>query len=201
MKYVLLSCMVVFVSCVGCSNSSKGQRTNIDSGCTPTYRISMLQKDSVPETKSITDKSLTPFKYVVDTLNSASDHHVHSEYFLYDINRDGKPELWVKSGTCEADMNLWVYSVDHGTVKKILSTDGGHIDFFIRNDTIMSVTCNCGGGYVSIYNYKNGEITVKSAEFSMWNEEGQAKAINKKEQSIINMWDENCTYINLNPLK
>lgn len=33
-----------------------------------------------------------------------------SEYFLYDINKDGIPELWIDKGTCEADRKLTIYT-------------------------------------------------------------------------------------------
>ena len=201
MRYIIFSCLIVLVCCIGCSNSSNGQCCSVDSIATPNQKIDVSDQNSVLETTPISDEGLSPFKCVVDTLNSAGDNLVHSEYFLYDITKDGTPELWVKSGTCEADMNLWVYSARNGGVKKILTATGGHMDFFLRGDTLGSVTCNCGGGYVSLYICKKGRIKVRSAEFSMWNEECKAKAINKSQQSIIDLWENSDSTINLKPLE
>ena len=131
---------------------------------------------------------LIPFKCVLDTLNAAGDRLVHSEYFIYDITGDGNPELWVKSGSCEADRKLWVYSADNGHVRKIFSTHGGHTDFFLKGSIIGSLTCNTGYGYVSIYSYNGRKIKPRKVEFSVWNDEGAPRAVRKKEQPIVDIW-------------
>lgn len=132
---------------------------------------------------------LSPFQCIVDTLNSVGDDLVHAEYFLYDITGDSLPELWVKCGTCEADRNLWVFTNDSGKPRKILSTDGGHIEFFRKGDLIGSATYNCGEGYVSIYSYDGKRIKVKYAKFSMWNENGEPRALKKKQQFMVSLWE------------
>ena len=71
----------------------------------------------------VADSLLLPFKTVVDTLNSAGDKLVHSEYFLHDISGDNQPELWIISGTCEADKELWVYQCTRAHGKKPVFTE------------------------------------------------------------------------------
>jgi len=163
--------------------------------------ISREEVEAIEETIALPE-SLKPFRCVVDTLNTSDDTLVHSEYFLYDITGDGDPELWVKCGTCEADIDLWVYASENGNVRKILSDYGGHTDFFINEGAVGSITCNTGSGYVSLYKYKNSKIEVKSVEFSTWNDEGEIRAIKKSEQSFIdNVLGKESNPVTLNPLK
>lgn len=51
-------------------------------------------------------------------------------YFLTDIDKNGKAELIVEHGTCEADMRLSVYKFVSGKSKKICTTGCGHITLY-----------------------------------------------------------------------
>lgn len=101
--------------------------------------------------------TLSPFKCVIDTLNSAGEPLVSSEYFLYDITGDNNPELWIIQGSCEADELLWVFSADNGKVRIIFSDYGGHTDFYLNGKTLVSNTSNTGYGFISIYRYERGK--------------------------------------------
>lgn len=198
MKVIIPLCLFLVLSCLGSSKISRKKQVNSDS---VDMLIPMEEVNSIEVMIAWTD-SLEPFRCVVDTLNTSHVPLFHAEYFLCDITGDGEPELWIKCGTCEADIDLWVYTSENGKVRKILSDYGGHTDFFINENTVGSITCNTGSGYVSSYEYKNGEIKVKSAEFSTWNEEGEIRAIKKKEQSFIdNVLGKESAPITFNPLK
>ena len=194
MKTSMLLFVFLAVACCSCSKSPIENSVETDSIDTLSQTVQTVDSIII-EATGVSQENLLPFKSVIDTLNSTGDVLVHSEYFLYDITGDGSPELWVRSGRCEADMDLWVYSADNGNVRKIFSDYGGHTDFFLNGNTIGSVTCNTGSGYVSIYSYNGRKIQAKTAEFSMWNEEGEAKAIKKKEQAIIEIWNNSETDI------
>lgn len=201
MKRILIAGFVFMLTCICYSNSSRHQSVDTDTTDTITQADTSVQTDLLPEEFIVSDTGLLPFKAIIDTLNTAGDELVHSTYFMYDITGDGQPEFWVKSGSCEADIMLSVYTYEKGKLRKILSQSGGHTDLFLKGDTIGSVTCHCGAGKVSIYSYKGGKIKVKSAEFSTFNEEGEAKAIKKKEQALIRIWDESDTTIEFKNLK
>lgn len=194
MKTLVHLCLMVAVCCCGCSNASGVEGNSSDSMDTLSQNLSVAEQGLLPD-------NLLPFKCVVDTLNSACNRVVNSEYFLHDITGDGQPELWVKSGSCEANMDLWVYTNDNGAVRKILSTYGGHTDFFLKGDVIGSVTCNTGSGYVSIYRYNNGRLEVQTANFSTWNDDGEAKALKRNELAIIEIRENSDSDIQFNPLK
>lgn len=173
--------------------SSSGDCVTTNSESKQSQMIESEESTRVPE-------CLSSFKNVIDTLNIAGREHVHSEYFLYDITKDGTPELCVISGSCEADKKLWIYTLEKGKVRKIYSDYGGHTDFFLNGNSLGSVTCNTGEGYVCIYSYEKGKIKIQIAGFSAWNYEG-AIAFKKNEQWIIDLWvNSNCD-IPLTPLK
>jgi len=198
MKVIIPLCLFLALGSSCCSKILGEKQDNADSVDTLMPREEI---DSTEESIALLD-SLAPFRCVVDTLNASGDPLVHAEYFLYDITGDGETELWVTCGTCEADIDLWVYTSENGNVKKILSDYGGHTDFFINEGAVGSITCNTGSGYVSSYEYKNGKIKVKSAEFSTWNEGGEFRAIKKSEQSFIdNVLGKESAPITFNPLK
>ncbi len=198
MKIIISSCLFLVLSCIGCSESSGKKQVNSDLVDT---QIPREEVDSIEEAIAWPD-SLKPFRCVVDTLNTSGYPLVHAEYFLCDITGDGEPELWIKCGSCEADIDLWVYSSENGNVRKILSDYGGHTDFFINEGSVGSITCNTGSGYVSSYKYNNGKIKVKTAEFSTWNEEGEIRAIKKREQSFIdNVLGKESAPVTFNPVK
>lgn len=202
MKPIVLACSVLIVSFfTGCSNSSNKHFDKTDSIDTVSPLETNVDDGFKGDIESMKDEGLSPFNAVIDTLNSAGDNLVHSEYFLHDITGDNQPELWIISGTCEADKDLWVYTVTDGSVKKILSDYGGHTEFFLKGNTIGSLTCNTGSGYVSGYTYKNGKIHVESIEYDGWHEKDMVKVKSKRDRAIADVWENSDSTINLKPLK
>lgn len=198
MKRVIPILSGLVLSCMGCTNPSYNR--SLDTVCsTDSLSNSITPADTIIPFE--TDTLLLQFKDVIDTLNSIGNHHVHSDYFLHDIAGNGHPELWIISGSCEADKELWVYHISDGTVTKILSDNGGHTDFFLKGNSIGSLTCNTGSGYVSAYTYKNGEIQVESIEYDGWSENEQVKIKNARDRQIADIWENSDSTISLKPLK
>lgn len=197
-KYYQLLFILV-LSIMGCTKTRHNGNTDI-SDTMPNMESSSNIVD-VAEGVFASDSLLLPFKEVVDTLNSAGDNLVHSEYFLHDITGDSQPELWIISGTCEADKELWVYQCTNDSVKKILSDNGGHTEFFLKGQYIGSLTCNTGEGYVNAYTYKNGKILVESIEYNGWTEKELVKVKTARDKVIADIWENSDSTINLKPLK
>lgn len=205
MNYRLILSILIVIGVWGCKpndmdnnnpavcNTVEGQGVK---ETTESEDICSLDRDSsaLSETVQSVDTIPDGYKSVYDSLVKMNkDNGILSYYFLYDITKDGIPEIWIKTGTCEADYGLNVYTIANGDVRQILDSDGGHIDFFLKGDTIGSIICNTGCGFVSIYRYNGKKITKQSAEFSMWNEEGKAIAVRKDEQEIVDIWEERDT--------
>lgn len=68
----------------------------------------------------------------------------HSEYFLVDMNNDKLPELFVKTGGCEADYELDVFTISNGKVKLVYHTFAGHRDFYRGKDYLLMVEAHLG---------------------------------------------------------
>ena len=81
-------------------------------------------------------------------------------YFLYDINRDNIPEIWIKRGNCEADYGLVVYTFQNG-IKKLYDDGAGHTCFYKGKDYILQVYAHMGVSYWSKLSYKNGKIAAR----------------------------------------
>ena len=51
-------------------------------------------------------------------------------YFIYDIDDDGTPELFIRYGTCEADYFIKMYKADGTTAEDVWTTYCGHTSFY-----------------------------------------------------------------------
>lgn len=193
---------MVIISLLLAALSCRHTESSIAKDLTTEAADSYSQASAADESPICLSDTLSPFKCVIDTLNSAGVPIVHSAYFLYDITGDNNPELWITQGSCEADELLWVFSADdNGNVRKIFSGYGGHTDFYLNGNTLVTNTSNTGYGFISIYRYERGKIKVKSADFSTMNEEGECRLIRKKDQPIIDFWENYDTEITFNFLK
>ena len=77
------------------------------------------------------------YSYIQALYDYAEDDNVSCYYFLYDITKDGIPELWIKVGTCEADFTLMVYTYEDGLYKTICEKPAGHSAFYKGRDYIL----------------------------------------------------------------
>lgn len=172
------------IAVIGCSHSVKNNITSdsIDNNSNNYENVN---------TASITDSKLEVYKEVLDTLNTNGDSLIQFMYFTYDLIGDSIPELWLKTGTCEADYILYVYTCDNGKIRKVLETEGGHSDFFPYNDEMICVTCNTGSGYVSRLIASESGIEIKSSEFSTWNDNGEPLADDKSFNPLLKYWEKN----------
>ena len=93
-------------------------------------------------------------------LDAMDEDQVFGRYFLFDITGDGIPELWIESGTCEADHALSVYTYNN----KLSILDAGeegnayHSGFCRGDDYILQVSGNQGYQSWSKITYSNGKI-------------------------------------------
>lgn len=69
-----------------------------------------------------------------------------STYFLFDITGDGVPEVWIKSGSCEADYKLSVYTYDNGisVIQEGEEGDAGNSVFYKGANYILQVSGHMG---------------------------------------------------------
>ncbi len=72
------------------------------------------------------------------------DNNSFCGYFLYDINADSIPELWLMGGTCEADRKLAVYDYNDGGAAPIYESPASHVVLYQGDRYIVSLGMNGG---------------------------------------------------------
>lgn len=137
-------------------------------------------------------EALQPYNVIIDSVKALKVDMISSEYCLYDLTSDSVPELWIRSGSCEADKMMYVYIIKDDKAELLFRDSGGHSDLFERDGRVTNITCNCGGGFLLTYEYKRDKV-VKSVpiEFSMFTEDGNPEALNKSQnKKLKHLWNE-----------
>ena len=83
-----------------------------------------------------------------------------STYFLFDITGDGVPEVWIKSGSCEVDYKLSIYTYDNGisVIQEGEEGDAGHSGFYEGDNYILQVSGHMGFAAWRKITYNDGKI-------------------------------------------
>ncbi len=88
---------------------------------------------------------LTPSKYIWD-------------YYLTDFDNDGKAELLVQYGSCEADVQMIVYKYKNSQLKKLGAFSCFHESFYQYSNGILTYGAHMGNEWVARVYMKNGKI-------------------------------------------
>ena len=119
-----------------------------------------VEESLPPDTAYVEQENTVDWSTVENAFLQVMDRRcaegMQCEYFYYDITGDGLPELWLKTGTCEADFTLYVYTYDNG-VKKILEQSAEHSLFFSGNNYIIQMSAHMGYSIWTKITY-NGKI-------------------------------------------
>lgn len=78
-------------------------------------------------------------------------------YFLYDLSGDGVPELWVDSGTCEADRMLSVYRYTPKGTRRVLYTASGHTSYYVGRNYVILRLAHMGEDVRTYYRWRKGK--------------------------------------------
>ncbi len=80
-------------------------------------------------------------------------------YWLYDWDGDGTPELFIQSGTCEADYYLEAYAFQDGAVNLLMRTGFGHTGLYSSPEPGMLLMAEGHMGYSELQQVwmENGE--------------------------------------------
>ncbi len=65
-------------------------------------------------------------------------------YFLYDIDADGIPELWLTGGTCEADRQLAGFTYELEGIKPIYEASASHTTIYEGDAYLITLSANGG---------------------------------------------------------
>ncbi len=86
-------------------------------------------------------------------------------YYLYDIDKDGIPELIIKFGSCEADYHGTVFTYAEGLGVKEVDTFGmGHTSLYSYPDGngILISQGHMGYAYMEVLSLENGQVSMNS---------------------------------------
>lgn len=115
---------------------------------------------------SVRDNVISSYKVAIqlkiDVVHGYSPNNVMIDYALYDMDKDGIPELFVKYGTCEADFQIAIYTYKNDQLKQITDElGGGHTGFaydYVANQIVLCYG-HQGYGNMSWYDLDgNGNI-------------------------------------------
>ncbi len=109
------------------------------------------------------------------TLNEYADSNVSqaAAYELFDIDKDGKPELFVSSGQGEND-ECYVYNCHEGKSEKLqIIGIGGYLYATNEVDLVKSPVEQAGAHMESIYSLKNDKLKHYMSLFDTYDAEGE----------------------------
>lgn len=113
------------------------------------------------ETESVPVQYTAPFVRIYQSLlrttyNEISDVSMY-KYYVYDINGDGTPELFIGHGTCRADYTIDVYTIKNQYASYIGNIFGDEL--LAIEDGICGYYAQMGGEVVNVYSMNEDSIT------------------------------------------
>lgn len=89
-------------------------------------------------------------------------------YYLYDVDKDGVPELFVKYGSCEAAFTYQCYTFRNERMVCIGEFDGGHSGLYTHPDKSAVLRSEGHMGYKEVYEYpmEGGVLTEERVLFT-----------------------------------
>ena len=108
--------------------------------CGQTRESSKANDDQQKELKGI----IRAYSDKVEEILEKNEILTSFDFFLYDITRDGVPELWVDHGSCEADRYLDIYTYENRHAKLLYNCGIDHAEFHQGKDYILMWQAHMG---------------------------------------------------------
>ena len=148
--FLLVGILFVFILSVSFSKKDKASEEQkveeVSTSASSSVSYELEQPTASAEEVSLNQKIYEA--YVAQLESKAAEVNADAgglcEYFLFDITGDGIPELWVRSGTCEADYMLYVYRYGIGQLELMHSTGAGHSSFYCGDNYVLQVMAHMG---------------------------------------------------------
>lgn len=109
----------------------------------------------------LTSLHTAEYRHGLGELTSPGDDIPSDSYSLYDVDKDGVPELFLKCGTCEADYYTLVYTFRGGQLSALGSFPSGHSSLYTvpGEDGIIIRYGQMGSGSIEKFSLAGGGIT------------------------------------------
>lgn len=105
-------------------------------------------------------KSKVKNAYIAQIKKMSQSYNTFRTYFLLDLTGDGIPELFVRTGTCEADAQLHIYTYTT-SLKRVASIGASHSSFYQGNGYFVLMSGHMGSWCIYKYYLKNGKLMKK----------------------------------------
>lgn len=129
--------------------------------------LDSIRQDSIARVEKMQHLREVARNQYVETLRKTEKRYTGEygsgwlEYFLYDITKDGIPELWLIHGTCEADRALSVYTPKEDGLKKIYEEGAGHSNFHKGKNYVLQMVAHQGYACWLKLTYNGSKISQK----------------------------------------
>lgn len=139
------------------NNSSLSQAAESEhDSIMPTGQIVIEEEKDVQSEKEKREDIANAYASTIDSKNSSNEDNYSCEYFMCDITNDGIPELWIKTGTCELDYNVDIYTFNN-KIKKIGTVAAFHSSFFEGKGYVLQLMASQGAAVWTRLSY-NGSL-------------------------------------------
>lgn len=101
---------------------------------------------------------------LLDEVNAA--YGEYNYYYIYDIDNDGVKELLLQEGTCEADYQYYIYTIENGAAVYLDTIPGGHTMFYEdakggSGNSILQLQAHMGYEMISRITLNNGKVSTE----------------------------------------
>lgn len=124
-------------------------------------------------------------KYRQTVIYNSPEHQpedIFSNYYLFDIDNDGVPELIIDRGTCEADRTMTIYTWD-GSVCEIYKTGIDHSSYYGGHNYLLRMSAHMGGETITRYTKEDMTIYAKVVYAHDFTEEWE-KAVERDSNAV-----------------
>lgn len=108
----------------------------------------------------LTNLRSAEYRHTLGDFDFPGDDAPSDSYSLYDVDKDGVPELFLKCGTCEADFRTFGYTFRGGQVSALGSFPSGHSSLYTvpGEDGIIIRYGQMGSGSIEKFSLADGGI-------------------------------------------
>lgn len=124
--------------------------------------IFMYENENTEENGN-SSSDITALRKIMENYSYGEDYDDYSEYYLYDLNRDGIDELIIQIGNCEAAYTYVFYDIKSNSYNKIGEVSGFHSDLrYDGNGKLYRVMGHMGNVAAYVITELDGGITEKT---------------------------------------
>jgi len=131
--------------------------------------------------KVVNDSALTSRSYVnarsayLETIKLYASASINTEYALVDINKDGNPELIIRSGNNDSNYNFHFYAFNVSELKYLESVSGVHTVLYDMQDNkyIYALYAHMNYEQVTLYGLNDNNKLVKKVNEARQLKEGE----------------------------